>query len=115
MYNKELQVTSNTKNGISKGNDTTAGSSTRSEHHSKEQTNTSSQRDSQGPGTGSHQFQHVPLSRGRSEPGICCTHGPFKNPTSAESIDTERRKPNCTPTAARPPEGKGWETLFSQL
>lgn len=53
MYNKELQVTSNTKHGMSKGNDTAAASSTRSEHPGEEQTNASSQRDSQGPGTGS--------------------------------------------------------------
>lgn len=64
----------------------------------------------QGPTMGSDPTTaSLSLSRSRSEHSICCTDGAFKEPPSVENIDSRRRKPSCTPTAARPPEGTGWE------
>jgi len=71
-------------------------------HHNWEQANTSGGWKHHGPVTGMD-----PSTPARScSCSISCADGPFKKSTSVENIDTKRRKPNCTPTAAQPPEGR---------
>lgn len=100
IYSEELKVISNTQERTNQGNNTTGAPPRSSSIRAKQCL--------PGPHDGirSHHSQHVPL---RSEHSICCTDGPFKKPPPVENIDTKRRKPSCTPTAAWPPEGTGWE------